>query len=433
MEGNPPIRESEQERAKGAIRAWTERDTTMAVEERAMKTAETDAVDAVEEVEETEEEILCHDCSDPADRQSENGTDYCQDCYDDRYFTCSTCVHETGVTERMTVDENDYCRYCYDEAYTECYNCRSTVSNDDVYSHENSGDTYCFECYSGIYGSCDECNEEFHRDYLDDGLCRECAVERSGVHEARYKPTPQFQGKGPLYAGTEVEIECKDKSGDVDTVKESSLSETLYLKSDGSLQDGFEIVSHPMDREYITSHKGDFEELFGALVSNGARSWDTDTCGMHVHLSKNQFTTLHIYKLLRFVYDNQSLILRLSGRKSIEKLNEWANVADNGTAPLAIRKAKDGNNRRYEAINLQNRRTVEFRIFRGSLNPKRYFQNLDTVFALFYFTKNASLRALTEESFLAYVEKNRKEYTYLAQFLNPKEAKTDKRLLSVAA
>lgn len=82
-------------------------------------------------------------------------------------------------------------------------------------------------------------------------------------------------------------------------------------------------------------------------------SYDSGTCGIHVHLSRNQFTgCLHLYKFQRLFYENAAFVKTISQRKG-DSLRQWA-ACDANTAEM-VRKAKgEENYRRYS--NLQTRR-----------------------------------------------------------------------------
>lgn len=95
----------------------------------------------------------------------------------------------------------------------------------------------------------------YHLDGYD--YCRECYDEECGksqyIHEYGYKPEPVFYGDSNRYFGVELEI---DGAGKDDDYAEELLNignesgEHIYIKSDGSLNDGMEIVSHPMTLDY---------------------------------------------------------------------------------------------------------------------------------------------------------------------------------------
>ena len=64
-----------------------------------------------------------------------------------------------------------------------------------------------------------------------------------------YKPDPIFYGKGPRYLGAELEIdgagECSENAQEILNLANGDW-ELIYCKHDGSLDDGFEVVTHPM-------------------------------------------------------------------------------------------------------------------------------------------------------------------------------------------
>jgi hypothetical protein len=58
---------------------------------------------------------------------------------------------------------------------------------------------------------------------------------------------------------------------------------------------------------------------------------------------------------------------------------------------------------RYQAVNLCNRRTVEFRIFRGSLNYRAVMAAVQFCHALLSFAETASASGLTTAAFIAFL------------------------------
>ena len=96
----------------------------------------------------------------------------------------------------------------------------------------------------------------FHNDdayeYDDGYFCHECYQrirKNAPIHEYGYKPKPIFYGDSNRYFGVELEI---DGAGKDDEYAEKLLDianmqgEHIYVKTDGSLDDGMEIVTHPM-------------------------------------------------------------------------------------------------------------------------------------------------------------------------------------------
>ena len=146
--------------------------------------------------------------------------------------------------------------------YTRCSNCDAVIHLDNVYNLE--GYDYCRECY----------NEE----------CSKC----HSIHDYGYKPELIFYGDSDRYFGVELEIDGAGKDDDYadELLEIANISdEHIYIKSDGSLDDGMEIVSHPMTLDF---HK-DFcwEDIMRKAISLGYRSHQTSTCGLHIHVNRD--------------------------------------------------------------------------------------------------------------------------------------------------
>ena len=83
-----------------------------------------------------------------------------------------------------------------------------------------------------------------------------------------------FYGNEKRYFGVELEVDESGKDNDnAATLKSiaNTHEENIYIKSDGSLEDGFEIVSHPMTLEYHTEEMN-WKALLWEAVSMGYRS-----------------------------------------------------------------------------------------------------------------------------------------------------------------
>lgn len=108
-------------------------------------------------------------------------------------------------------------------------------------------------------------------------MCRNCyaRMERdNAIQDYYYKPTPQFFGAGPRFFGVELEV---DKAGESDrnawellSIANGEGEKRLYCKHDGSLNDGFELVSPP--HVLVLSQGGN---AVGENSAPGGRKWDT--------------------------------------------------------------------------------------------------------------------------------------------------------------
>ena len=366
-----------------------------------------------------------------------------EDCVmiDDEYY------HLIEDEDEFTFDERDECHILTSDAievqdrrttfYTHYDNC---VGRNDIYSCGDNYYTMAFIEYSDeLVFDCDgdlnyrddlyywESDGEYHHDpdenEDDDDDERSEGPNISLIRNYSYKPTTEFismpyDAKEVPFFGLELEVERMDKSetsrGDMAKKIENK---AWYFKNDGSLNNGFEIVTHPLTFSYIKHSAKDFETALNELSCNAYNSYNANTCGMHIHISKKAFGTWQLYKFMKFFAENVPFIVAISQRK-MEKLVQWANIEDNDDNTLMYKaKKKNGNSARYVAINLQNYSTIEVRIFRGTLNFQSFMKNIEFVHALYMFTKESKI--ITLDSFKEYIS-NSCEYSNLKKFIKLK-------------
>lgn len=325
------------------------------------------------------------------------------------------------------------CRICLDEYleerdeslddYFSCNSCDSLYHMDNVCYF--NGENYCERCIDNNVYRCSDCDTEYW-----DGEEHDCSDSYGGlIHDYSYKPSPYFFGRSPgerIFMGFELEVEVRDGGmrEHAERVK-TSLGEHAYLKYDGSLDHGFEIVTHPHS---LDSYRKEFDfESFRKFRNSGLRSWDTSTCGLHIHVSRSAFGSaydnhtsraeliagrqLHELRFIKLIYDNQRQVTRLAGRTST-----YANFADKGNLHNKVMRGYDDGGR-YSAVNTQNENTLEVRLFKGSLNEKRVLMALEFVHSAVEYTRdlkvNANNKALSWLAFSGYIHEKREQYPNL--------------------
>lgn len=364
-------------------------------------------------------ERVCHNCGQVIPEEEavycdENGQYYCEDCADTELARCDYCgsVFLACHTTWYSHLEEVLCDYCRDNHYFVCADCGDLTYEDDGY-YVDSMDTYVCECcYDDHYVTCAVCGEVIHYDdaFYDDWdyYCETC-YPNGVIHEYGYKPEPIFSkldtDKNPLYMGFELEVDNGNNSKDFSrwiadeffTMDGESL---LYCKHDSSLDCGFEIVSHPSTLAYYKS-LNIFERISQKNIEGGYRfkSDQTDTCGLHVHVSRNFFENdneqeLNIAKIIillnRFWNGYLANFTRRRGNYRWCELNTIRTIID-GENEVAIAKKCTSTNTRYVALNLENANTIEFRIFKGSLNPTTVYASLEFVDRICRYAKRKTL------------------------------------------
>ncbi len=309
---------------------------------------------------------VCHFCGTILSESTAHEFDdtiLCEHCLDERTTLCDCCMDRIWRHEAEGNHIYTLCRYCFDNNYVSCTECGTLIHNDDAHYTDDNDEPYCQDCY----------------DKLSDDT----------IHGYNYKPSPVFYGEGhSLFMGVELEI---DEAGESNYNAEQLLrisngtEEHIYCKHDGSLDDGMEIVSHPMTLDYHMNTMP-WKEVLRKAVELGYTSHNAGSCGLHVHCSRNFFgeeydeQEIAIGRVLFFIEKHWNELVRFS-RRSTSSLNRWAAkyATISETILETYQKAKNKDAGRYVALNLTNFATIEFRLFRGTLRYETFIATLQLV------------------------------------------------------
>lgn len=354
----------------------------------------------------------------------------CSDCY----RTCERCDDIHSENDDMVVVDGDYiwCQSCLDNYANWCdgheeYTTSSTTRLRD--RHEQ----WCCDCLDNAH-YCDEC-DEYYADGCDNGHNDE--PDERIIHDYNYKPDPIFHGGGNgerLFFGIEIEVEAgRNLEGASNYAHRLEDLNIAYLKGDGSLNCGFEVVSHPISHAYWKNNMQEFFDTMEVLRTSNefpVKSWSTGTCGIHIHVSRAGFggdkgygAGAHMHRFLNLIYSNQDLYEALAGRNSdrwasfhdIEKTDgEYVNgdwVEGKMKRSFEEKINRSGRSERYSAVNTKNYHTLEIRIFRGSTNTALIKAHLDLAHASVEYTRVMSVPqvrdgALSPSNFIAYIKEN---------------------------
>lgn len=182
-------------------------------------------------------------------------------------------------------------------------------------------------------------------------------------------------------------------------------------KDTGPTYAGFEIVSAPAD---LATHRFRWHKLELVEGYKNMRAWDVETCGFHVHISRDPITYFQLARILTLINhpNNQLFIQKVAGRGS-EKFCKY--VPKEAKDALRVDPKSDENRR--QAVNTCNAHTIEFRIFRGTVNPKHILRNIEFCVAVcdFCHPSSRSIKDFADyRKFIEFVGQNRKEWPLLA-------------------
>jgi hypothetical protein len=240
-----------------------------------------------------------------------------------------------------------------------------------------------------------------------------------------------YNGETPVqkpYFGFELEMTREESDMSVDSAARymfDRVDSFAYMKWDGSVERGIELVTHPHTLEAYNNRQ-DLWDAIEHLRSHGWRSWkSSSSCGLHIHINNASFSSVgHAMRFLMFVYKNREPLVRFAGRDShyarfdfdqFVQREVHAGYNDDGSPRYEIGtvadvvKKKQMNDSRYLAVNCQNTNTYELRFFRGNMNTNAVRACLEFVAALHEYTENLTShdclvnRALTWRPFLAFV------------------------------
>lgn len=264
---------------------------------------------------------------------------------------------------------------------------------------------------------CPVCHREVPDQSIIDGACLKCNENLYKIHNYSTKVPEllKFKAKNvkpsTVYLGIELEYESNDR--DVSKIKVGkAMQGHAIMKSDGSIRNGFEIVTCPAT---LDIHLEEFKKFFSSFKDLDI--FPDKNTGMHVHVSRKPLNVFTIGKMTEFLNrnDNKSFIAHIAGRID----NQYARITGRSVTFPFI---NGQHGERYNALNLCNKDTIEFRIFSTPKNWEEFSSRLEFCQALTDYCQpaqvNLPLKQLTgHRSFMHWVTLNRKSYPELSNCL----------------
>lgn len=208
---------------------------------------------------------------------------------------------------------------------------------------------------------CHACGAEHITSAITEDGCPTCLKDIGKIHSYSTKVPELLKFKATkvtpktIYLGTELEYESKDDKNTDAIYATRSLKGHAILKSDGSIRNGFEIVTCPAT---LDIHLAEFKKFFEGLKTKSKLHGQPNT-GMHVHVSRKPLSLLTIGKMSAFLNEpsNKDFVEKIAGRK----LNNYCQQDTRAVTFPLVNGERGG--ARYNVLNLNNSETVELRIF----------------------------------------------------------------------
>ena len=340
--------------------------------------------------------FICEDCGAEFEYENMEAYEDARGCEVDVIETDRKWEHEVCMS---CLDNYIYCDYCdyYHDGDKDMY----TLSNGNTVCEEGAIDSgeyaYCYNC--GDLESIDDLvvrNDEYYCSWCDPG---DPIIANWHDHKTN-RPTLHklFNENTDMYFGFELEVDGGDDANEHNAhyIRENFFDEDeMYFEEDGSLWDGFEIISQPMSYNFIQDRKNDIEFMMDYLKDCSYSGEDNTTAGLHIHITRDALELEQWEQIAYFLENNiadTDLMSRRQGdmeycapfvRSSIEGVVRV--IDDNGGCldkEFFIRELKDDKYNRYHMVNFTNRRTIEFRFFKSTLNHKHFLGSIDLLYTL---------------------------------------------------
>lgn len=258
-------------------------------------------------------------------------------------------------------------------------------------------------------------------------------------HSTRVMNQPIGKKNIPYRIGIELEVEfASTRNRDIFCNMPSNY---IFREDDASLRNaGCEIITIPLLPKDAKSFKT-WQPIVDKLTELGARSWDTNRCGLHCHFSREMFgkdreeQMENIVKMCYFydhILHDDTTNTAIYGR-SYSYHEEDGKTAIGGaikTLGSDVLKHKDIRKRvldasktrheesRYFDINLKPTNTIEFRKGRGSINASRIISIIEYNELIALFCKKTKIMELTLDNFKEFVRKSIKPSSPLTRYFD---------------
>lgn len=348
-------------------------------------------------------------------------SDECKQWMEDNYelIYCHDCNEYEYVAKSITTyHEEEVCRYCIQNNYR-------FSDHYEQYVHEENARTALNE--NGDETVCDENDSDFGYDerldmWVHDNYSPPPPPIIGSYHGSKSEHRPikdEWSYAKHRWFGVELEVEIKDHGIDSnekarmlnDLLNDGERGKRVFFERDGSLNNGFEIISQPMS---LPAHRELWSWLRDRDACRHLLSHNTRTCGLHVHVNKDNLTQLQIAKIVTFINDpaNEQLIRAIARRYAEGYCKIKQKSFD------SAHQSTD----RYEAVNITSQKTIEFRVFKGSLKYESVLAAIEFCNSLVEFAADPitnDVTKLTTDHFIEFINnQGTEESSTLRPYIN---------------
>lgn len=379
---------------------------------------------------------------------------FCTECLSERFFICPETQQSTHIQDAFMDGGINYSEEGYrlrqdraTEVVSEWLNTSTEVSPEDLDRRSQDDtipDPHTESDYLGR--GVDNCNRRLIHGYHHRPNLWYYGGQRPSVTGVTNEP---FMG-WELETCTNTNTECADPwfspySCDRGAYHVYNCSEfgerLLYCEQDGSIS-GFEIVSHPGTFRFWKEN-ADIVEKVCELRHHGYTSHNGARAGHHIHISANSIPEDQFFKMQLMIYNPawKDFWYGISQRTeshannyarmdmSIEEIKSRTKAAQGLCSSgdkrylLSTSNMRDSSRSGYRNFGrmmalIGAGSSLEFRLFRGTLLPERFFKNLEVVQSMWMFTREHDFgKCMDLRWWLDYISSNSEEYNNLDTYL----------------
>ena len=300
-----------------------------------------------------------------------------------------------------------------------------------VVEHSGNDIVICDKCFSRIFYYCTNCyNLVFKGE-----LCK-CSHDRVLNHDNKAIVFHKYNGRveySKLRLGLEIESmfrgPYKKKLDALEKFTEVLGPNLCKFKHDGSLSDchninkGVEFVTMPFYFEHFKEMSKKWERAFNGFRDMGGHSFDDTRTGCHIHISRDAFISYkHLYNFYIGITKNPRFTARIAKRSMNEYCETPAGKAGIGFKGLyryAYESISHKAGSRYQMVNLQNKNTVEVRVYKGNIKWSTVMSYVEHMYSMFeyslYITQQK--KDFTVEEYRQFVIDNKGKYPELVKVI----------------
>lgn len=307
-----------------------------------------------------------------------------------------------------------------------CAICGELINTDNrLHYHTEDNEWVCHHCRDRLT-TCIVCGGLIIKKKYK-SRCNRCEnqIYQNNINSYGTKPYPVFKNsitdsnepiKNVRYYGLEMEFNYT-KPDRCRTLGDSLYTNKwIYNKRDGSIANGVEIVTSPMDLKSVKFLLNQMDELkmFDYIKRNAEYK---NNAGLHIHVSRDSTPIMDRYKLCSLLNSTCSI----NEKKAIYYLSGRINSLDNDTSGDGYFRVGGSDSvaprlcGHSYALNTANQSTLEFRLFKSSAEKEVLLSYVEIVNKMLEFTHNFGIDDMTISNFILWLNNNTKNKVILSR------------------